>query len=291
MSQETCQLPKEDWGERLTRIKPVLVHLWCSGNLELLKETKFLAIVGSRKMTDYGRRVLETLMPELVAAGVVIVSGMMYGVDQEAHRLCLKYGGKTIAVLGWGINYLGLALEDAKLQEEIVASGGLLISEWESLKPELWTFPARNRIVAGLADKVLVVEGAIKSGSLVTVAWAEKFAKQVLAIPGPITSRVSQGTNYLIASGRAKMVVSADDILSSLEISHETRQLKIFGGEKGHTLAGRIIGLLENEPLMTDDLARLLREPVSKIGEALTELSLVGSIEERSGKHYLIKSV
>ncbi|MBI2326258.1 DNA-protecting protein DprA [Candidatus Collierbacteria bacterium] len=288
MGKEIYQLPKTEWGERLTKIRPALANLWCQGNEELLREKKFLAIVGSRKMTEYGRRVLETIIPELAAAGAVIVSGMMYGVDQEAHRLCLKYGGKTIAVLGWGIRWDGLAREDAKMQAEIVASGGLLVSEWESEKPELWTFPARNRIVAGLADRVLVVEAAIKSGSMVTVAWAEKFDRPVLAIPGPITSRVSQGTNYLIASGRARMAVSAEDILVALDITHQTRQLTMFGGERGHSLAGRIIELLGNEPLMTDDLARKLREPVSKIGETLTTLSLTGAIEERGGRHYLI---
>ncbi len=291
MGKEIHQLPKGDWGERLVKIRPALANLWCLGNEELLREKKFLAIVGSRKMTEYGRRVLETIMPDLAAAGVVIVSGMMYGVDQEAHRLCLKYGGKTIAVLGWGVRWDGLAREDAKMQAEIVASGGLLVSEWESEKPELWTFPARNRIVAGLADRVLVVEAAVKSGSMVTVAWAEKFGRSVLAVPGPITSRVSQGTNYLIASGRARMAVSAEDILAALDISHEAKQLKMFGGEKGHSLAGRIIELLRDEPLMTDDLARKLREPVSKIGEALTALSLIGAIEERGGRHYLINRV
>ena len=291
MGKDIYQLSKDDWNERLVKIRPALAQLWCSGNGQLLKEKKFLAIVGSRKMTEYGRRVLEMIMPELAAAGVVIISGMMYGVDQEAHRLCLKYGGKTIAVLGWGIRWQGLAREDALMQAEIVASGGLLASEWESEKPELWTFPARNRIVAGLADRVLVVEAAVKSGSMVTVAWAEKFGRPILAVPGPITSRVSQGTNYLISSGRASMAVSAEDILAALDITHKTRQLTMFGGEKGNTLAGRIIELLGNEPLMTDDLARKLREPVSRIGETLTTLSLTGAIEERGGRHYLINRV
>lgn len=279
---------REALPERLQVVKPVIPELWYRGNLDLLKRQKILAVVGSRRMTDYGRRVLTMLMPDLVGAGVVIVSGMMYGVDQEAHQLCLKLGGSTIAVLGFGLTWNGLALEDRRVYEKIVASGGLVISEWESRKPELWTFPARNRIVAGLADAVLVVEAAEKSGSLVTVSWAKKFGKPVLAIPGPITSKVSTGTNGLIVSGNARPITSAEDILCSLGVEKGQRQLTMFPGTgRMDGFTRRIVELLENEGLATDDIARRLREPVERVVAVLSQLSLTGVVEERGGRWQL----
>jgi len=270
---------------RFLAVMPPIKELWWEGNRGLLADTnKYLAIVGSRRMTDYGRRVLEMIMPDLVRAGLIIVSGMMYGVDQEAHKLCLKYGGKTIAVLGWGIEWPGLTREDRELQEKI-AKEGLVISEWEKKKPELWTFPARNRIVAGLADSVLVTEAALKSGSMVTVTWAQKFGKSVLAIPGPITSKVSAGTNQLIAAGRAKMVLSAEDILCSYGLQRTPTQLVMFtGAERTNNFPHRILELLENEPLTTDEMVRILCDKVEKINVVLTEMNLSELIEERNGK-------
>lgn len=270
---------------RFLAVTPPIKELWWEGNRGLLADTnKYLAIVGSRRMTDYGRRVLEMIMPDLVRAGLIIVSGMMYGVDQEAHKLCLKYGGKTIAVLGWGIEWPGLTREDRELQEKI-AKEGLVISEWEKKKPELWTFPARNRIVAGLADSVLVAEAALKSGSMVTVTWAQKFGKSVLAIPGPITSKVSAGTNQLIAAGRAKMVLSAEDILCSYGLQRTPTQLVMFtGAERTNNFPHRILELLENEPLTTDEMVRILCDKVEKINVVLTEMNLSELIEERNGK-------
>jgi len=270
---------------RFLAVMPPIKELWWEGNRGLLADTnKYLAIVGSRRMTDYGRRVLEMIMPDLVQAGLIIVSGMMYGVDQEAHKLCLKYGGKTIAVLGWGIEWPGLTREDRELQEKI-AKEGLVISEWEKKKPELWTFPARNRIVAGLADSVLVAEAALKSGSMVTVTWAQKFGKSVLAIPGPITSKVSAGTNQLIAAGRAKMVLSAEDILCSYGLQRTPTQLVMFtGAERTNNFPHRILELLENEPLTTDEMVRILCDKVEKINVVLTEMNLSELIEERNGK-------
>ncbi len=279
-------MERKDLPERLKRVTPTIREIWCVGDETLLNDSaKYLAIVGSRRMTDYGRRVLETIMPDLVQAGLIIVSGMMYGVDQEAHKLCLKYGGKTIAVLGWGIRWAGLAREDREIQEKIIASGGLVVSEWEKRRPELWTFPQRNRIVAGLADSVLVVEAASKSGSMVTVSWAQKFGKSVLAVPGPITSKVSAGTNQLVAAGRAKMVLSAEDILCSYGLQKTPTQLVMFAGvERTNNFSQRILELLENEPLTTDEMVRILRERVERINVVLTEMNLSGMIEERNGK-------
>jgi len=227
-----------------------------------------VAVVGSRKMTDYGRRVIEKIIPKLVFEKKTIVSGFMTGVDQAAHLNCVESGGKTIAVLGWGINYK-LERADLKLAERIIESGGLIISEWENQKPTLWTFPYRNRIVAALSSEVIIIEAAIKSGSLITARFAEKLKRKVWAVPGPITSRTSMGTNSLIANQKAQMWI---DIPPQPEI----------------TISGDpLLTLIQNEPLTTNEISRNLKLSVSQVGAQLSLLTLQGILIEREGKYYL----
>ncbi len=162
-----------------------------------------VAVVGSRRISDYGRRVVEKIVPKLVFDGKTIVSGFMYGTDQYAHQICLDNGGKTIAVLGWGITH-PLSLRDSQLAKAIINNGGLILSEWENREPERWTFPVRDRIVAALCQEVLVIEAAAQSGSLITARQAIKLGRCLWAVPGPATSQVSAGTNTLISDGLAR---------------------------------------------------------------------------------------
>ena len=143
------ELRKEEWSENLENVRPKVEHLYYKGNVDLLLDgAPKLAIVGSRRMTDYGQRVMEKWMPMLVQKGVTIVSGFMYGVDQAAHKACLENGGKTIAVLGWGIDRK-VAGEDEKLYHKILEVNSLIVSEYEGEYPaDRWTFPARNRFVS-----------------------------------------------------------------------------------------------------------------------------------------------
>lgn len=229
--------------------------------------THCVAIVGSRRMTDYGRQVIEKIVPRLVFEKKTIVSGFMYGVDQYAHEVCIQNGGKTVAVLGWGINRV---LEDAdkKLADAIVASGGLLLSEWETQKPTLWTFPVRNRIVAALSADVIVVEAAQKSGSLITATIAQKLKRKLWAVPGSITSRLSSATNALIAQGRAAMWLGdGPPVLQKTD--------------------DPLLSLLETQALTASELARKLEKPVEDIGAQLSLLSLTGQLTERGGKYYV----
>lgn len=228
-----------------------------------------VAVIGSRKMTDYGQRIVEKIVPQLVQQGKTIVSGFMYGVDQCAHQVCVDNGGKTIAVLGWGIDNK-LADSDLKLAKKIVDSGGLLISEWQSQKPTLWTFPTRNRIVAALSEEVIVVEAAEKSGSLITANIANKLKRVVWAVPGPITSRTSMGTNNLIATGKAKMFVANITQNSANQNSDDP-----------------ILQILSSEALTADELARKLNIPVSEIGAKLSMLLLSSEVVEKGGKYYI----
>ena len=229
-----------------------------------------VAIVGSRKTTEYGKRVIEQIVPQLVFEKKTIVSGFMYGVDQYAHEQCIACGGKTIAVLGWGISN-PLFDTDRRLSESIVSSGGLILSEWEDQKPTLWTFPVRNRIVAALCSDVIVVEAALKSGSLITANLARKLKRTLWAVPGPITSRVSEGTNALIASGHARMWAGA------MKTQHKHRE-------------DPLLDLLESQALTTSEIARALGKTVSEIGAQLSMFTLTGELIEREGKYYVDKN-
>jgi DNA processing protein len=226
-----------------------------------------VAIVGSRRMSDYGRRVIEKIVPRFVFEKKAIVSGFMYGVDQYAHQACIENGGRTIAVLGWGIKN-PLDGTDRKLAESIVSSGGLLLSEWEDQQPTLWTFPVRNRIVAALSEDIIVVEAAVKSGSLITANIARKLKRRLWAVPGEITSRTSSGTNALICEGYARMWLG--DTPGELPIMKDP-----------------LVALLQDHALTANDIARKLRKPVSEIGAQLSLLTVIGQLTERGGKYYV----
>ena len=165
-------------------------------------------------MTRYGRDVVDKFVSVFVAEGITTISGFMYGVDTEVHQKTVDYGGRTIAVFGCGLNVI-YPPENRKLYEEIIKSGGSVVSEYDDdAKPHLWKFPQRNKVVAGLASLgVLVVEAGEKSGALITADLARKMKKKVYAVPGPITSAVSAGCNELIRSGKAEIATDPYDIL------------------------------------------------------------------------------
>jgi len=227
-----------------------------------------VAIVGARAITEYGKRVIDTLVPKLIFEKKTIVSGFMRGVDQYAHRVCIENSGKTIAVLGWGIDTV-LSPEDKKLARDIVAHGGILLSEWQTQRPTLWTFPVRNRIVAALAKDVYIIEAGLKSGSLITANWAIKLKRKLFAVPGPITSRVSEGTNQLIASGQGTMWLGIKQQQSTNTLSDDP-----------------ILRALEQEPLTIDQVSRNLNKPIAELGASLTLLVLSGQLLERDGVYY-----
>ncbi|MEK7526170.1 MAG: DNA-processing protein DprA [Patescibacteria group bacterium] len=266
---------------QLKQVRPKVESIFYKGNLNPGPFENCVSVVGSRRITNYGRQVLEKIIPPLVDAGITIVSGFMYGVDQEAHKIVLENKGMTIAVLGWGIDW-PVPEDDQKLYLEI-ENKGLIVSEYEGqTKAQLWMFPRRNRIVAGLSKATIVIEAAEKSGSLITADYALKFGKKLFAVPGPITSRVSEGCNQLIKDGKAKMLTCAEDILSALNIKHSI----VPSGS--HPEGGEIMKLLSNEALTVDELARIIKKPVESLAIELSMLQLTGDIVERDGKYYIV---
>jgi DNA processing protein len=190
--------------------------LFVKGDLSLLKKDPMLAVVGSRQATQYGKNAIRVIFPELIQKGVLIVSGLAKGIDTLAHEYAIKNGGKTIAVIAGGLYHIypkenmSLALEMMKTQ--------LILSEYPpDTKPLKWHFPARNRIISGLAKGTLIIEAKRKSGSLITANYAVNEGREVFSLPGSIFNPYSVGANEIIQQG-AKLVTSAEDILVEIRL-------------------------------------------------------------------------
>lgn len=257
-----------------------------------------LAVVGSRRMTTYGKQVAERIVGEAAAAGLTIVSGFMYGVDAAAHKASLSVGGKTIAVMPCGIDLIHPEYQQ-DLYVEILNNKGLVISEYEgSSQPAYWTYPQRNRIVAGLSKAALIVEAGEKSGSLITAHLAQKFKRKVFVIPGPITSENSKGIMQLIKEG-ATPISSARDILDYYKIKSQISKSKLqanstpflfrkgAGQNSKAIIEQKILSKLQRESAEIDELARYLGAPVSELGVTLSIMQLKGIIKQEGNKYYL----
>lgn len=245
-----------------------------------------IAIVGSRQMTKYGQFVIDKFVSDFVINGITTISGFMYGVDTEVAMKTVEYGGKNIAVFGCGLDTIYPA-ENEKLYSDILESGGLVVSEYEpNAKPHLWKFPQRNKIVVDFSSiGVLVIEAGLKSGSLVTAEIAKKAGKKVWAVPGPITSKVSEGCNELIKSGDARMAVSVADILGR-SVKRTASSLKQISNDLNETEL-KIHKALQLEPLEIDEIAFKLGVGVVEIGTTLSLMAIKGLITENGGKYFV----
>lgn len=274
---------KKDFPEQLKTIENCPESLYFRGKWDEKMFKKTLAIVGSRRMSHYGAEVVEKLVPEVVANNISIISGFMYGIDSQAHRRCLENGGRTIAVLGGGLNVL-YPPENGELYSQILERQGLIISEYENdFGPTLWSFPQRNRIVSGLTNKgVVVIEGGLKSGSLITARIAREQGKKVWAVPGQINSSVAAGTNWLIKKNLAKMCTEVSDILQK---ENKICQEKLFEGSD--SLENKIIKWLKIEPLGVDEIVKKINLPAAEVGTKISLMSLEGKIVQEGDKVYL----
>jgi len=209
---EIITIENDIYPENLKRICNYPFVIYAKGNIELLKERKIIAIVGSRNNSEYGKTITTKFSYLLARKNYCIISGLAKGIDSYAHKGALIAKGETIAVLGSGIEYI-YPKENEKLYNEILIKNGLIISEYPLLtKPRPEYFPYRNRIISGLSEKVLVTEAKQKSGSIITATLALEQGKDVYAIPGNITNKNSSGTNNLIKDG-AFLVSSLEDII------------------------------------------------------------------------------
>lgn len=275
---------------RLAKIDSPPIGLFVRGNKKLLIEENLIAVVGARKITSYGRQVTENLVAELCSPGFIIVSGMALGVDATAHESAIQAQGRTLAVLGCGVD-CPYPRENDSLYEEIIDSSGLIISEYPLGMPaSQGTFPARNRIIAGISRAVLITEAAQDSGSLITAAHAVKQGKPVFAVPGPISSRMSDGTARLIKNG-AILVTSARDILENFQFPITNFQsINQLNNLQLTKIEQKIFKVLENEERTIDEIARLTKIPISKLSIIISEMEIKGLVSSFSGK-FAIKNI
>ncbi|MDR3298151.1 MAG: DNA-processing protein DprA [Candidatus Nomurabacteria bacterium] len=205
--------------------------LWVRGNLPEGERPKTVAIVGSRKNTSYGEAVAYKLAFDLASCGVIIVSGMAYGIDAAAHRGCLDAGGVTLAVLGTPIDQI-YPQRNVRLAEKILEKGAIVSEYGKGSWTANWNFVRRNRIVSGLADAVVIVEATLRSGSLTTATWALEQGKELFAVPGDITRPMSVGCNKVIKQG-AHVFTETEDVLGVLW-PKKAKQLKfeVFGEDE-----------------------------------------------------------
>ena len=254
---------------------PKRLYVRGQGSFTLL-ERAAVAIVGARACSSYGMHVARMLGRELAAAGLVVVSGLARGIDGAAHRGALDAGGLTVAVLGCGIdrNYPAAHAELAGR----ICERGLILSEYElGVEPAPWRFPARNRIIAGLAAATVVVEARERSGALITADVALEEGREVLAVPGEITSSVSAGTNRLIRLG-ATPVTCAADVLEVFGLDPAPPAVPDVGGS-----ASKVLDHLRQGAASADELARATGLPARELSSALVELELAGLVAEGEG--------
>jgi DNA processing protein len=254
---------------------PPQLYLRGTGDVSVL-ELPAVAVVGARACSSYGRSVTRSLSRELAAAGLVVVSGMARGIDGEAHRGALDAGGRTVAVLGCGVDR-DYPAAHAELARRICETG-LVVSEYEAgVEPAPWRFPARNRIIAGLCRSTLVIEARARSGALITADFALEEGRDVLAVPGEITSSLSAGTNALLRLG-ATPVTCAADVLEGFGIELVKPEPASLGD-----VADALLRELAQGALTADELVRASRVDAAHGVATLVELELAGRVTLEDG--------
>jgi DNA processing protein len=266
--------------ERLRAIfdPPPALYVRGEGEPELLAH-RSVAVVGARSCSPYGAQVARRLGRELAAAGLVVVSGLARGIDGEAHRGALEAGGTTVAVLGCGIDR-DYPASHAQLSRRI-EEHGLVVSEYEpGVEPAPWRFPARNRIIAGLSEAVIVVEARERSGALITADFGLDEGREVFAVPGEITSSLSSGTNALLKLG-ATPLTSPGDVLDALGIERPDAAAPAAVAVSPD--ATQLLDLVREAPAGADELAARGTLDAGAVSVALTELELAGLVAAADG--------
>ncbi len=254
---------------------------------ELLSSDEWaMAVVGTRRASAYGREATRRLAGDLATNGVTIVSGLAQGIDSHGHRAALDAGGRTIAVLAHGLDSV-YPPQNRSLAAEIVEQGALVSEFALGTRPEGKNFPARNRIISGLALGTLVVEAGKRSGALITAEFAAEQGRDVFAVPGNIFAAGSKGTNKLIQTG-AQAAVDVQDILEALNLTmigafQEAREIVPENEEES-----RLLEHLSENPVHVDELGQAVGMPISEVSSTLAMMELKGMVRQTSGMNYVV---
>ncbi len=274
----------ERYPQRLRTIDDPPPVLYVKGELAPADDWA-VAMVGTRNASNYGREAARTLATDLVRAGVTVISGLALGIDAQVHRSALEAGGRTIAVLGSGLDVL-YPWENLKLAQEIIAHGALVSEYALGTQPEATNFPPRNRIISGLSRGVVVVEAGEQSGALITARYAAEQGRDVFAVPGSIFFRGSIGTNRLIRDG-ATPVLSAEDVLAGLNLTTVAQHVEAQMLLPADEAEARIFDLLSSEPTHVDELGRAVNLPIAQVSSTLALMELKGLVHQVGGMNYV----
>jgi len=245
-----------------------------------------VAVVGTRRASPYGREVTRRLTTALARSGITIVSGLARGIDAEAHWAALRAGGRTIAVLGCGIDQV-YPPEHRKLAEEVIAHGALVSDYPLGTRPEGSNFPPRNRIISGLSLGALVTDAGVRSGALITADFAAEQGRDVFAVPGSILARGCAGTNALIRDG-AKVVLGPEDILEELNLTMVAEQAEARQVLPADATEAALLTRMSDEPTHVDELRQQVGLPIAQVTSTLALMELKGMVRQVGGMKYVV---
>ncbi|MCL7451862.1 MAG: DNA-processing protein DprA [Anaerolineae bacterium] len=274
-----------DYPPNLSQIYNAPPVLYVRGRIETRDEWA-VAVVGTRRATVYGKEAARMLATGLAQAGVTVVSGLARGIDTVAHQSCLEAGGRTIAVLGSGLDTI-YPRENARLAAKIVEHGALVSEYALGTRPEARNFPPRNRIISGLTLGTVVVEAGQSSGALITADFAAEQGRDVFAVPGSIFARSSQGTNELIEQG-AKVVRDVADVLEELNLTMVSEQAQARAIIPDNEMEALLLQHLSSEPVHVDYLGRAVDLPIAQVTSTLALMELKGMVRQVGGMSYVI---
>ena len=282
MEIKILKIDNKKYPERLRNIKNPPQELYVLGD-ETILSNKGIAIIGSRCYTEYGKKYATKFSKELSEQNLTIISGMALGIDSFAHTACLSVGGKTIAVLGSGFNYI-YPEENKELFYKIISNGGAVITEFKpNIVPNSKNFPIRNRIVSGLSCGVLVIEAAYRSGTSITAGLAKEQGKKVFCIPSNLDRTKGIGTNNIIKEG-ANLITCTNDILEELNLEkiQENNERKIIIPPEYIN----IYNAIESEATNINIICKKLKTDISQINASLMLMELEGYIKSLPGNYY-----
>lgn len=274
----------ESYPRHLKEIDQPPPVLYVRGTLKA-EDSWAVAVVGTRRVSAYGRQVTEEVATFLAQNGMTVVSGLARGVDAIAHESALKAGGRTIAVFGCGVDRI-YPPEHRKLAAQVITSGALISDYPPGTPPDASNFPPRNRIISGLAMAVVIVEAGETSGALITAQFAADQGREVFAVPGSILASQSKGTNRLIAQG-AHPLLSAYDMLEILNLNRITEHQSVRKALPADEVESKLLEILSKEPMHMDDIRNQTDLPIERVSATLVMMELKGMVRQVGGMNYV----
>ena len=277
------------YPQRLLQYDYAPLILYTNGTMDL-NSNRHVGIIGTRKPSQYGKQMSQTLVKDLIAYQVNIISGLAYGIDTVAHQSAVKHGIQTIGVLGHGLDRI-YPSENKTLARQMMNHGGVITEFPSTTKPDATNFPMRNRIIAALSDAVVVIESGKKGGSVITANFANQYHKDVFAFPGKITDAQSEGCNNLIKQHKASLIQSAKDVAYIMRWEKDddhvaaSKQTSLFVNLTDEE--NQVIKLLKGQEGMgLDDIHITLKKPLGQLAGILLKLECEGLIKSLPGKRY-----